>query len=543
MGTPRAEDDMTAVTQFELILLLIGAVVILDVAARRLHLPHAMALILGGIGLALIPGAPDFEMNPELVLVLFLPPLLMSSALIMSWRDFRADIRIIWRLAVLGVVFTTLVVGVVAHLLLPSLPWAACFALGAIVSPPDAVAAKSALAKLPLPPRVVLLLESESLVNDASGLVLLRFAVMAMLTGTFSFWQATASFAWLAVGGVAVGCAFAWLTISIVRRIHESDLIIIWSLLAAWMSYIMAEKLGVSGVLSTVACGLVLGWHQHEILKAGTRTRAIAVWGLTVFVLESLVFILIGLSLRGVVMRLEAVTSISALAYPVTIIVVAVIVARFIWIFGGLYIPRLVRALRRKSDTHYYPPVGSAFIMSWAGLRGVVSLAAALSLPSDFPGRDFILVTTFAVILVTVMVQGATLAPIARLFFKGAPSKMQNSRLSEDHARARVAEAQLAAILRESELPDGQQKHPKLLDQYSYRAKATARFAEERDVLISYREEHFSAVLSAVSAGRAELLRLHRSGEIQDSVLHAIEAELDLEEVWILRFVTPGSAG
>jgi CPA1 family monovalent cation:H+ antiporter len=526
---------MTAVSRFELILLLMAVIVVLDLIARRFELPRAAALILGGIGFAVIPGTPDVELDPDLVLVLFLPPLLMASAWFTSWRDFRADIRIILQLAVGAVFFTTLVVGVVTHLVMPSLPWAACFALGAIVSPPDSVAAKAVLAKLPLPPRVIMLLEGESLVNDASGLVLFRLALAASLTGVFSIGQATLNFAWLATGGVLAGAAFACVTIFVVKRIRDSDLVIIWTFLNAWISYIAAEKLGVSGVLSTVTCGMILGWQQHEIVNAATRTRAVAVWGVMVFVLESLVFILIGLSLRGVLTRLGGADALMALLPATAAIVAAVIVARFVWIFPSTYLPRLLVPSLRARDP--YPPLAVPFIMSWAGLRGVVSLAVALSLPEGFPGRDFILAVTFAVILVTVLVQGTTLAPLVRLLSKGSFATLQTSTLSEAQARAMVATAQLAAVEKESLNADGTHRHPRLFEQYSYRVRASTRLSEETETLTPHRIEHFTAVLAAIAAGRQELLRLHRSGEIHDTVLHAIEQELDLEEVNVQRFV------
>lgn len=527
---------MTAVSRFELILLLMAVIVLLDLVARRLNLPRAAALILGGIGFALIPGTPDIELDPDLVLVLFLPPLLMSSAWFTSWRDFRADIRIILQLAVGAVFFTTLVVGVVTHLVMPSLPWAACFALGAIVSPPDSVAAKAVLSKLPLPPRVIVLLEGESLVNDASGLVLFRFAVAAALTGSFSIGEASLNFVWLAAGGIAAGIACAFITIVAVKRLRDTDLIIIWTFLNAWISYIAAEKIGVSGVLSTVTCGIILGWKQHEIIDAATRTRALSVWGVMVFVLESLVFILIGLSLRGVLTRLsDNGDTLMSLLPATAAIVAAVIVARFVWIFPGTYLPRLLVPSLRARDP--YPPLAVPFIMSWAGLRGVVSLAVALSLPDGFPGRDFILAVTFAVILVTVLVQGTTLAPLVRLVLRGEFTAQRPSSLTEEQARARVATAQLAAVEAQSLNPDGSHRHPRLFEQYSYRVRAATRFSEEKDALAAHRIDHYNAVLSANAAGRAELLRLHRSGEIHDDVLHAIERELDLEEVNVRRFV------
>lgn len=526
---------MSAVSRFEVILLLMAAIVVLDVAARRLRLPRAAALILGGIGFALIPRTPDVEIDPELVLVLFLPPLLMSSAWFTSWRDFRADIRIILQLAVGAVFFTTLVVGVVAHWVIPDLPWAACFALGAIVSPPDSVAAKSVLEKVPLPHRVMVLLEGESLVNDASGLVLLRFAVAAALTGSFSAGAATASFFLVAIGGVAVGVVFAFVGVLLLKRLKEIDLTIASTFLVAWISYIAAEKLHVSGVLSTVACGMILGWKQHELFGAALRTRATAAWSVVVFVLESLVFILIGLSLRGVLFRLGGYDALVALLPATCAIIVAVILARFAWIVPGTYVPRLLSRRLRARDP--YPPIAVPVIMSWAGLRGVVSLAAALSLPEDFPGRDIILAITFAVILVTVLVQGSTLAPMVRLLAKGDFVAPHHSRLSEAQARARIAEAQFAAVERASRNDDGSHRHPRLFEQYTYRKGAAARYAEEAETLFSQRVDHFTTVLAAIDAGRTELLKMHRAGEIHDNVLHAIEEGLDLEEVNARRYL------
>jgi Na+/H+ antiporter len=526
---------MTAVSRFEIVLLLMAAIVVLEILARRLKLPRAAALILGGIGFAMIPGTPDVELDPALVLVLFLPPLLMASAWFTAWRDFRSDIRIILQLAVGAVAFTTLVVGVVAHLVQPALPWGACFALGAIVSPPDSVAAKAVLQKLPLPPRVITLLEGESLVNDASGLVLFRIAVAASLTGVFSTSHAAFDFAWLAAGGVLSGAVFAYISMFVVKRIGDSDLTIVWSFLTAWISYIAAEKLGVSGVLSTVACGMIMGWRQHDILTALTRTRSMAVWGIVVFVLESLIFILIGLSLRGVLTRLGGGDALIALLPPTAAIVAAVILARFAWIFPTTYLPRALIPSLRKRDP--YPPLAVPFIMSWAGLRGVVSLAAALSLPEGFPGRDFILAVTFAVILVTVLVQGTTLAPLVRLLTGVGFAPLNISELSEAQARARVAVAQLAAVEKQSLNPDGSHRHPRLIEQYSYRVRASSRFSEQTEALIPYRVDHYTTVLAAISAGRQELLRMHRANEIHDTVLHAIEQELDLEEVNVQRFV------
>jgi monovalent cation/hydrogen antiporter len=521
---------LTLVSRFELILVLMAVVIGLELLARRMRMPPAAAFILGGIALALIPGVPDIALDPDLALVLFLPPLLLSSAFFTVWRDFRANLRIILHLAVGAVVFTTLSVGLVAHWVEPSLPWAACFALGAIVSPPDAVAAKAVLQGLSLPPRLMVLLEGESLVNDASGLVLYRFAVAAALTGTFDAGQAALSFATLAVGGVIAGIAFGWFVSIVLGRLHDPTLSVIASFLAAWASYIGGEALHVSGVLTTVACGLVMGWRQHTVLSATTRIQASAVWKVAAFILESLIFILIGLSLRGVVQRLGGSwDAIGLLMPPASAIILTVILTRFVWMFPATYVPRfLIPALRRRDP---YPPISVPIVMSWAGMRGVVSLAAALALPEEFPGRDFIVATTFAVILATVLVQGATLAPLIRALRLSGFSLAPGTTLPEAEARARVAAAQLAEVERQS-ISDGKShRHPRLVEQYGYRARAAARFSENSGGLIIHKREHFTVVLSAVVAGRVEILRLHRDGHIHDTVLHTLEHELDLEEM------------
>ncbi len=519
---------MTPVALFELILVLIAVIIGLELAARRLHMPPAAAFILGGIALALIPGMRPLELDPDLALVLFLPPLLLSSAWFTAWRDFRADLRIILQLAIGAVAFTTLAVGLAAHWVMPSLPWAACFTLGAIVSPPDAVAAGAILQRLRLPRRITVLLEGESLVNDASGLVLYRFAVAAALTGTFSTGDALVSFGVLAVVGVAAGVVAGLVASEVMGRLGEPHLSILASFLAAWGSYIGAEAIGASGVLSTVACGLVMGWRQHAALSAKVRVQATAVWATIVFILESLVFILIGLSLRGVLQRLGGDWHATVMLLPSALVIVAaVVLSRFAWIIPAAYLSRLSSSVRRRNPTL---PLAVPIVLSWAGMRGVVSLAAALALPEAFPGRDFILATTFAVILVTVLVQGATLAPLIRAL-RLPVGRASEHTLSEDQARARMALAQLAAVENLSRGEDGASLHPRLAEQYSYRAQAASRYSESEGALAGHRAAHFDVVLAAIAAGRQEVLHLHRTGAIHDSVLRALEQEMDIEEL------------
>ena len=282
-------------------------------------------------------------------------------------------------------------------------------------------------------------------------------------------------------------------------------------------------------MLSAVTAGLVGGWRQHAILTAQTRTALAAVWGAVVYVLEALVFILIGLSLRGVLDRLGAVPGgVAGLVLPGAAILLAVVLSRFAWIIPATYLARLVPAIRRRDPA---PPLAVPVIMSWAGMRGVVSLAVALGLPDGFPGRDFILVTTFAVILLTVLVQGETLAPLIRWLRVDTFVLHQAPTLPEAAARTLMVQAQLAAVEAQATAPDGGVRHPRLLEQYAYRARASARFHEADGSLDGDRDEHFGIVLAAIAAGRAELLRLRDAGEIHDSVLHALEAELDLDEL------------
>jgi CPA1 family monovalent cation:H+ antiporter len=521
---------MSPVAQLELVLCLLLAVVGLKLAARRLHLPPAAAFIVGGIAVALTPGAPDIVLDPDLVIVLFLPPLLMSGAYFTVWREFQENLTGILLLAIGAVAFTTMVVGLVAHWMMPSLPWAVCFALGAIVSPPDAVAAEAVLEHLSLPRRMSTLLQGESLLNDAAGLVLFRFAVAAALTGTFSLGEATFAFGVLTIGGVLIGAAIGLVGTYGLRRLQDSQLAITVTLLLPWAAYIGGERLHASGVLATVTTGLVLGWHQHTTFSAGTRIRATAVWEVLVFLLESLVFILIGLSLRGVLARLgDTPDAIQTLLLPIAAVTATVVLSRFIWIFGADMIRRLARGILPKSPPE--PSLAVATVMSWAGMRGVVSLAAALSLPEGLPGRDFVLAATFLVILMTVLVQGSTLAPLIRLLRISSSDALSPGQVSEDVAWSRMAHAQFDAVAAVSRQPDGSERHPRLLEHYGYRARVAVAYVADKESLRPLEIEHFEVVLRAIEAGRAEILGLHRDGKIHDHVLAELERELDLQQM------------
>lgn len=521
---------MSTGSQYEFLVFLLLAILVLELAARRLRLPPAAAFILGGIVLALVPGVPTLEIDPDLVLLVFLPPLLMNGAYFTVWREFRDNLSGILLLALGTVAFTTLAVGLAAKWLVPDLPWAVCFALGAIVSPPDAVAAGAVLERLSLPGRMSALLQGESLLNDASGLVLFRFALAAALTGAFSTTAAIGSFCLLTIGGAVVGLVVGQAGLFVIRRLHDSELVITATLLLAAVSYVGGERLHVSGVLATVTTGLLLGWRQHSDFTANTRIRAQAFWKVLVFLLESILFILIGLSLRGVLARVGGMEhALGALLVPVLGVVAVVILSRFVWLFASDLLRRGARRIGYGRGTE--PSFAVATVMGWAGMRGVVTLAAALSLPDGLPGRDLVLVCAFAVILVTVLLQGTTLGPLIRLLRLSGPDEAKRQQESEDLAWMRMTQVQFEAIASLSRQPDGEERHPRLVEQYGFRARVAAHYTADRDTHRPHKNEHFEAVIGAIHAGREEILRLHRSGEIHDRVLRNLERELDLQQM------------
>lgn len=418
---------------FELLVAMLLATIILQFGAHRLGLPPAVALLVGGILLAFLPGLPVVTLDPELVLVIFLPPLLMDGARSIAIHSLHRNMIGVLSLAVGAVVFTTVVVALVVRLLMPSLPWAACAALGAIVAPPDAISARALLQRVNLPRRLAILLEGESLFNDASGLVLFRFAVAAGVTGAFSASGAVGSFFILAIGGMVVGILVSTAWVLLVRRLEDEYLMIAASVLAPWVAYLLAEAFHVSGVIATVTAGLICGWYQHVIFSPAVRMRGTSFWAVMIFLLEATVFMLIGSSLRGIIERVGGFEVVfENMAVPILVVLAALTAARFAWIFGSTGI---VQVLRAAGLTRYEPMgIGSMTVLGWAGMRGVVTLAVALSVPADFPGRDFMLVMAFAVILGTVLLQGMTLGPLIRF--------ANLDEATSDHPRLSLAQAQ-----------------------------------------------------------------------------------------------------
>lgn len=521
---------MHAVEAFELVLVLLALVIALHWAAMKFRLPPSTALLVGGGALAFLPGLPSVSLDPELALVLFLPPLLMDGAYSTALGRFRRHLAGILSLAVGAVVFTTLVIGVVAHWLVPELPWAACFALGAIVSPPDAVSARAVLKGVSLPRRLTALLEGESLLNDATGLILFRFAVAATLSGAFNAIEALRNFAVVAVGGVFVGAAVAGLWILAAKRLRDRTLVVVATLLLSWTAYLAGEAVQVSGVIATVTTGLALGWYQHVIFPAEVRLVGNSVNHVLVFLLEALVFMLIGFSLRGVIDRMGGIEAVPpSMVWTVLGVVAAVVVARFVWVFGA----DAIQATARRAGFERANPLGwrQATVLSWSGMRGVVTLAVPLTLPLDMPGRDLMLICAFSVIFATVVVQGSSLGWLIRLV---RPIDTDPpARLDMPATEAAMARARLATVEKLAYAPDGALIHPMLLEEYRRRAEYTERYAANFSAAMEKLRPHFDVLLESISAGRAELIRIHRAGSIEDEVLHELERDLDIEEMQI----------
>lgn len=401
----------------ELLVALLAVVIALAEVAARLKLPYPILLLLGGIVLGSLPGISRVALEPDLIFVLFLPPLLYQAAGNTSWPDFKAARRPIGLLALGCVLFTTLLVAVAVHLVVPGFDWPSAFLVGAIVSPPDAVAATCITQGLGLPRRVVTILEGESLINDATGLIAYRFAVAAVATGHFVLWQASLQLVWTAGAGVAIGLAVGWVIFHVHRLTDSPVLGTSLTFLTPYLAYLLAEELHVSGILAVVSVGFFLG--RRVIFGPQARLRADAVWSSTVFLLNGVIFVLIGLELPSILDGIERAFLWKALGYGF-LISLTVIIARLLWWYPSAYAPHWLSQDIREEEP--LPPLALVSVVAWTGMRGVVSLAAALALPltlqsgAPFPHRNLILLFTFVVIFFTLVVQGLSLEPLIRWF-------------------------------------------------------------------------------------------------------------------------------
>ena len=518
----------------QVVLFLMMCAVALGWVARHFKFPYPIALVIGGALLGFVPRLPQLQFDPQFLLVLVLPPILYQAALLTSWHEFKANARPIGLLAIGLVIATTLAVGATLKLLIPDIPWSAAFVLGAIVSPPDVAAATSILSRLNIPRNVVTVLEGESLVNDASGLVIYKFAVVAVLTGAFSLWEASVQFVGVAVGGVVIGVVMGRLFVFIHRYLGDAFIEVLTTLAVPYVTYIIAESLDVagvhaSGVLAVVAAGIVRGRYSPEIVSAEMRIIARSVWNLLVFLLNSLIFILIGVQLSAIVARLTD-YSVGELFFYGTFVSAVAIFVRFAWVYPATYLPLVLRAMLGEQVAP--PREGEVFIMGWCGMRGIVSLAAALALPqalqdgSPFPERDLIIFLTFVVIAVTLVLQGLTLKPLIRMLKVGRDWSLQEEQQRAQMALGKAAIAAIDAVAAKSDIPNELAERIRA----EFAEKITLSVPEGLVLRHSGADDARRLRDAAVKAERQELIRLWRENQISDEVLHHIEEDLDYQE-------------
>jgi CPA1 family monovalent cation:H+ antiporter len=502
--------------EIEYLILLLAAAGVCVRLADLIAVPYPIVLVLGGLAIGLVPALPDLELDPEVVFLVFLPPLLYSAGWYASPRELRAEVRPLALLAIGLVLATMAAVAVVAHALVPGMSWEAAFVLGAIVGPTDPVSATATFSRLGAPARVRLLVEGEAMINDGTALVAYRVALAAAIEGTFSFGDALLEFVTSAAGGVAIGIAIGWLSLQVIRRQSDEALSIFISVITAYAAYIVAEEAHVSGVLSTVAGGIFAGWHQHTALDAGTRLSAVAFWRVMTFGLEALLFVLLGLQAPVLAEALD----VGSLVAQSLVVALTVIAVRMAWALvpGGGF-----------GDT-----VRERIAVGWAGMRGAISLAAALAVPTDVEERPEILLLTFGVIAVTLVGQGLTLPPLLRALKLPGPNQW-----SPDEAQVRLESAQAALDrLEELEEEDGAPAEPlrRLRERYRQRFAVCVALLGGGELPEERQDEvrgYAALRRELIAVERATLLRLRDEGTISNDVIRGVERDLDLEETRI----------
>ena len=502
---------------------LLLAIVVLVTAARVLSVPYPIFLVLGGGALGFIPGMPEVRLDPDLVLLIFLPPLLYSAAFFTSLRELRRNVRPISMLAVALVLATCLAVAAVAHALIEGLSWPEAFVLGAIVSPTDPVAATAIARRIGVPQRVVDIVEGESLINDATALVAYRVALGAVVTGSFSLTDAGGRFVLGAIGGVAIGLAVGWVVANVRERLDDPPVEITISILTAYLAYLPAEELGASGVVAAVTVGLYMGSQTSRVTTVTVRIQSGPVWQILIFLLNSLLFVLVGLQLPAILERLpETGVSVGDLLLYAAVVSLTVIVVRTAFTF------------LTARGVGFQPDYRNVALIGWMGMRGAVSLAAALALP-QFPQRDLIVFLVFTVILATLVVQGLSLPAVIRLL--GVERDESRTIHEENKARVHAARAALAHIDRlageDWVRPDSLERARRL---YDYRDRRfSARFEGDGDDSLEHRTAGWVRITqSIIEAQREAIEQLRRDGVISDDVMRRVEFELDLEETRLL---------
>ncbi|MCG6205754.1 Na+/H+ antiporter [Rhodopseudomonas sp. HC1] len=519
--------------KFQIFLILLAVLAATSLVARRVRIAPAILLMLVGITMAFIPGMPAIELPPDLILLLVLPPLIYSASVAMSWREFRFNLRAIGLLAIGCVIFTACAVAVATHYLI-GLPWAVGFLLGAIVAPPDVVAPLAIARRLGLPRRIIVVLEGEGLANDATALILYRFALAAIMTGVFSLPKASGTFVAILAGEIVFGLAIGWLSLRLRRWARDPQIEITLSLLTPYIAYWIPEHLGGSGVIATVACGLFISWNGPLLISAATRLQGVFFWDLVIYLIEGLLFLLTGFQMRAIVERSKG-FPLDDILVATVLVAAIVILARFLWVYPATYLPHLLSPRVRARETA--PSWRATFVVGFTGVRGAVSLATALALPftlpdgSGFPDRGLILFVAFGVILITLVGLGLTLPALVKALGVARDGQSEHVFEHENEIAARrdalaAAFASLDAMTNDRELSDEvvkllRARHesranqlPSSLDDDAYEATANAR----------------ALVRELIAVERAFIHAQLRDGKITDEARRRIERDLDLEE-------------
>ena len=522
---------MEATLQIFLILLAVLAGTAL--LARRIDIAPAILLLLAGIVLAFVPGMPAVELPPELVLLVVLPPLIYSASVAMSWREFKFNLRPIILLAVGCVIFTAFAVAAATHYLI-GLPWPVGFLLGAVVAPPDVVAPLAIARKLGMPRRILVILEGEGLANDATALILYRFAVAAIMTGMFSLPKATGTFIVIVAGEIVFGAAVGWLSLRARHWARDSQVEITLSLITPYIAYWIPEHLGGSGVIATVACGLYMSWNGPLLISSATRLQGIFFWDLVIYLIEGMLFLLTGFEMRALYEKskafpLDEILSVTAL------VAVIVILARFVWVYPATYLPRWLSRKVRERDP--YPSWRTTFVVAFTGVRGAVSLAAALALPfalpngDPFPYRDLVLFVAFGVIFITLIGLGLSLPAVVR--WLGVAKDGRDEHIAEHEAEIAARREALAAALQSL---DAMTDDRELSDEVVklLRARHEIRSSQLPDSLDPDHRDVTAAqtklTRELIASERIFIHALLREGRITDEARRRIERDLDLEE-------------
>jgi Na+/H+ antiporter len=523
------------ISTIQILVFLLVVIAAVAVVSERIKIPLAIPLVIVGVVLALVPGLPTIELAPEFALLLILPPLIYSSAIAMSWREFRFNLRPISLLAVGCVGFTTIATAATTHWLL-ALSWPVGFVLGAIVSPPDPVAPLAIARRLQIPRRILVILEGEGLANDGTALILYRFAIVAVSVGSFSFGQAATAYAAIVAGELLWGIGVGWMMLRLRRWVRNPPIEMTLSVLTPFLAFWPPAQLGGSGVLATITAGLYVSWNGPRLISAATRLQGIFFWEFFTYLVEGMVFLITGLQARTLIAGIRD-YSMSELASSAAIVSAVVIVSRFLWMYPATYLPRWLFAPIRRKDPS--PPWQWPFLLAFAGVRGIVSLAAALAIPfttlsgAPFPQRDLILFVTFSVILVTLVGQGLLLPAVVRWLGLAHAGRRERhaDRAEEFEARRRAIETaieRLDQLARDRRLPQDIIRPLRAHQQERLKHIEHRSDGGDRNKIVVDDTDEIEFLL--IAAERDVINDLYRRGELKDEARRRIERELDLRD-------------